>query len=139
MAKSSLKLKILYGEGDAEVLASQAATMQKAGHHVTTAEGRKAVEETLKRDTFDLVILGPTLTRNDRHHLPYIVKKAHEGTRVLVMHSDGGRHPYVDRATDTGRSLESILETIASMMVQERAGAETLARETTAQKSTVKA
>jgi len=119
MAKSSVKLKILYAEGDADVLASQAASMQKAGHTVTTAEGRKAVEQTLKTDAFDLVILGPTLTRNDRHHLPYMVKKAHEGTRVLVMHSDGGRHPYVDRATDTGRSLESILETIASMMSQQ--------------------
>ena len=119
MAKSSVKLKILYAEGDADVLASQAASMQKAGHTVTTAEGRRAVEQTLKTDAFDLVILGPTLTRNDRHHLPYMVKKAHEGTRVLVMHSDGGRHPYVDRATDAGRSLESILETIASMMSQQ--------------------
>jgi len=119
MAKSSVKLKILYAEGDADVLASQAASMQKAGHTVTTAEGRKAVEQTLKTDSFDLVILGPTLTRNDRHHLPYMVKKSHEGTRVLVMHSDGGRHPYVDQATDTGRSLESILETIASMMAQQ--------------------
>jgi DNA-binding NtrC family response regulator len=119
MAKSSLKLKILYGEGEADVLAAQAASMQKAGHHVTTAEGRKAIEQALKTDAFDLVVLGPTLTRNDRHHLPYMVKKSHEGTRVLVMHSDGGRHPYVDQATDTGRSLESILETIASMMSQE--------------------
>lgn len=119
MAKSSFKLKILYGEGDSEVLASQAATMQKAGHHVTTAEGRKGVEEALNRDAFDLVVLGPTLSRNDRHHLPYMVKKTHQGTRVLVMHADGGRHPYVDKATDTGRSIESILETIASMMAQE--------------------
>jgi len=121
MAKSSMKLKVLYGEGDADVLASQAASMQKAGHHVTTAEGRKAVEAALKNDAFDLVILGPTLSRNDRHHLPYMVKKAHDGTRVLVMHSDGSRHPYVDRATDTGRSLDSILETISTMMANEAA------------------
>jgi DNA-binding NtrC family response regulator len=120
MAKSSFKLKILYGEGDADVLASQTEAIQKAGHQVTTAVGRKAVEQALKADAFDLVLLGPTLTRNDRHHLPYIVKKAHEGTRVLVMHADGGRHPYVDTATDTGRSIESILETISSMMAQEK-------------------
>jgi DNA-binding NtrC family response regulator len=119
MAKSSFKLKILYGEGDSEILTEQSAVMQKAGHHVTTAEGRRGVEEALKRDAYDLVILGPTLTRNDRHHLPYMVKKSHPGTRVLVMHADGGRHPYVDKATDTGRSIESILETIASMMAQE--------------------
>jgi DNA-binding NtrC family response regulator len=121
MANSSFRLKILYGEGDTDVLTSQAEAMQKAGHHVTTAIGRKGVEEAMKKDVFDLVVLGPTLSRNDRHHLPYMVKKAHEGTRVLVMHSDGGRHPYVDKATDTGRSIESILETIASMMAQERA------------------
>jgi DNA-binding NtrC family response regulator len=120
MAKSSFRLKILYGEGNAEVLTSQAEAIKKAGHQVTTAEGRKGVEQALKNDAFDLVLLGPTLTRNDRHHLPYMVKKAHEGTRVLVMHADGGRHPYVDVATDTGRSIESILETIASMMAQEK-------------------
>src|ERR1700756_815823 len=97
--------------------------MQKAGHHVTTAAGRQGVEEMVEMGAFDLVVLGPTLSRNDRHHLPYMVKKAHEGTRVLVMHSDGGRHPYVDTATDTGRSIESILETIASMMAQQKAGA----------------
>jgi DNA-binding NtrC family response regulator len=121
MAKSSFKLKILYGEGDAEVLAAQAESVQKAGHQVTTTVGRKGVEEALKKDAFDLVMLGPTLTRNDRHHLPYMVKKSHPGTRVLVMHADGGRHPYVDTATDTGRSIESILETIASMMAQQKA------------------
>lgn len=121
MAKSSFKLKILYGEGDEEVLASQAALIQKAGHQVTTAVGRKSVENVMTQDAFDLVILGPTLTRNDRHHLPYMVKKSHPGTRVLVMHADGGRHPYVDAATDTGRSIESMLETIAAMMAQEKA------------------
>ena len=56
MAKSSFKLKILYGEGDTEVLASQAASIQKVGHQVTTAVGRKGVEQALKQDAFDLVI-----------------------------------------------------------------------------------
>src|SRR6476646_8888041 len=118
-SKSSFKLKVLYGESDEEVLASQAVSIQKAGHEVSTAVGRKGVDEAMRRQTFDLVILGPTLTRNDRHHLPYMVKKAHPGTRVLVMHADGGRHPYVDAATDTGRSIESILETISSMMASQ--------------------
>jgi DNA-binding NtrC family response regulator len=118
MAKSSFKLNILYGEGDTEVVTAQAGSMQKAGHQVTTAVGRKEIEAALKKSSFDLVVLGPTLTRNDRHHLPYMVKKSHEGTRVLVLHADGGRHPYVDAATDTGRTIEQILETIASMMAQ---------------------
>jgi DNA-binding NtrC family response regulator len=121
MAKSSFKLNILYGEGDQEVVASQAGAMSKTGHQVTTAVGRKEIEAALKKGAFDLVILGPTLTRNDRHHLPYMVKKCHQGTRVLVLHADGGRHPYVDTATDTGRTIEQILETIASMMAQQTA------------------
>ncbi len=115
MAKA--KLRILYGEGDADTLKTQAATIEKAGHTVHPAEGRKAVQEALNKGSFDLVVLGPTLTRNDRHHLPYMVKKAHAETSVLVMHADGSRHPYVDACTDTGASLESVLNRIESMKI----------------------
>src|ERR1700733_7513570 len=113
MAKS--KLRILYGEGDSDILRAQAEAMEKAGHIVQTAEGRKAVSESLQKHSFDLVVLGGTLTRNDRHHLPYMVKKASSQTSVLVMHADGSRHPYVDACTDTGASLETVLARIESM------------------------
>ena len=115
MAKS--KLRILYGEGDEDVLKEQAAAMEKAGHLVQQAVGRKSVDEALKKSSFDLVVLGATLTRNDRHHLPYMVKKASSETSVLVMHADGSRHPYVDACTDTGASLESVLNRIESMNI----------------------
>ncbi len=59
ISKPSSKLKILYGEGDSEVLAAQAVTIQKAGYQVIQAEGRQQVQEALRKDTFDLVILGP--------------------------------------------------------------------------------
>jgi DNA-binding NtrC family response regulator len=91
MSKS--KLRILYGEGDSEVLTAQAAAMEKVGHIVQTAEGRKAVSEALHKGSFDLVVLGATLTRNDRHHLPYMVKKASSETSVLVMHADEAAIP----------------------------------------------
>ena len=117
-AGKSTKLKVLYGEGNAEVLASQAVSIQKAGHTVETAVGRKAVEEAVRKGGFDLVVLGPTLTKNDRHHLPYMVKKASAGTRVLVMHTDGERHPYVDGNTDTGRSIEELIAKIATIWSQ---------------------
>jgi len=116
MAKAA-KLKILYGEGDAEEQAVAAAAFEKAGHTVEKAVGRKAVEAAIGKGRFDLVVLGPTLTRNDRHHLPYMVKKANSGTNVLVMHADGSRHPYVDACTDTGASLESVLNRIESMKI----------------------
>jgi DNA-binding NtrC family response regulator len=111
------KLRILYGEGDGETLKAQAAQIEKAGHIVQQAVGRKGVQEAINKTAFDLVILGGTLTRNDRHHLPYVVKKANAETSVLVMHADGSRHPYVDACTDTGASLESVLTRIEGMAI----------------------
>jgi DNA-binding NtrC family response regulator len=115
MAKA--KLRVLYGEGEEEILKEQAAAMEKAGHTVHQAMGRKAVEDAVKKSAFDLVVLGPTLSRNDRHHLPYMVKKASPETSVLVMHADGSRHPYVDACTDTGASLEAVLTRIEGMKI----------------------
>jgi DNA-binding NtrC family response regulator len=115
MAKA--KLRILYGEGEIDVLAQQAPAFEKAGHIIVQAAGRKSVEENLKKSTFDLVILGSTLSRNDRHHLPYMVKKANAETSVLVMHADGSRHPYVDACVDTGSTMEHVLNRIESMKI----------------------
>jgi DNA-binding NtrC family response regulator len=114
MAKSA-KLTILYGESDEQVLSANAAAFEQAGHVVHQAVGRKKVEAGLKAGGFDLVVLGATLTRNDRHHLPYMAKKASATAQVLVMHADGSRHPYVDACTDTGVSLESVLHRIDAM------------------------
>jgi DNA-binding NtrC family response regulator len=108
-------IKILYGESDERTLSAQAAEMTKAGHHVTTALNRQGVQEALRSDAFDLVILGATLSKDDRHHLPYMVKKSHEGTRVLVMHA-GTHHHEVDAAIDPSLSMQRILEKIAALI-----------------------
>jgi DNA-binding NtrC family response regulator len=108
-------IKILYAESDENTLSAQAAAMTKAGHHVTTALSRQATQEALRRDAFDLVILGGTLSKDDRHHLPYMVKKAHEGTKVLVMHA-GSHHHEVDAAVDPTMSMHRILEKIAALL-----------------------
>jgi DNA-binding NtrC family response regulator len=114
MSKPNSSLKVLYGESNEQVLASQAEALQNAGFKVQTAVGRTGVQDALKQGQFDLVVLGPTLSRDDRHHLPYMVKKA-SSARVLVMHTDGSRHPYVDGNTDTGDSMEHLLRKIASL------------------------
>jgi DNA-binding NtrC family response regulator len=119
MAKPGNSLRILYGEGNEQVLSTQSVAMQKAGHKVEKAAGRHAVQDALRTGGFDLVVLGPTLSRDDRHHLPYMVKKAHPGTRVLVLHADGGRHPYVDANLDTGHNLQELLEKIAAIQAEE--------------------
>ena len=118
-SKPSTKLKILYGEGDTEVLSTQSVTIEKAGYQVTQAEGRQQVQDALRKESFDLVILGPTLTKNDRHHLPYMVKKASQETKVLVTHTDRERHHAVDATLETGRSMNALLEKIASLYPQQ--------------------
>lgn len=115
MAKA--KLRILYGEGNAEAQAAPATAFESAGYTVHKALGRKAAVEALQKGSFDLVVLGPSLTRNDRHHLPYVVKKAQPEAAVLVMHADGSRHPYVDACTDTGASIENVLARIDGMQI----------------------
>jgi DNA-binding NtrC family response regulator len=107
-------IKILYGESDEQTLSGQAAEMTKAGHHVTTALNRQGVQEALRQGAFDLVILGATLSKDDRHHLPYMVKKAHTGTKVLVMHA-GTHHHEVDAAVDPNISMNRILDKIAAL------------------------
>jgi DNA-binding NtrC family response regulator len=108
-------IKILYGESDEKVLAGRAAEMQKAGHQVTAALHRKGVLEELRGSTYDLVVLGATLSKDDRHHLPYMVKKAAQGTKVLVMHA-GTHHHEVDGSVDSEIGMIFLLEKIAAML-----------------------
>ncbi|HXZ79854.1 MAG TPA: hypothetical protein VEG30_07990 [Terriglobales bacterium] len=107
--------RILYGESDSLILASQAAMFQRAGYQVQQAEGRKAIEQTLKSGHFDLVVLGHTLTRDDRHHLPYMAKKADPDLQVLVLHASG-KHHAVDLAIDSRDGEEAVLQAILSLL-----------------------
>ena len=122
-SKPASRFKILYAEGDSDVLAPQATTLQKAGHQVETAEGRKAVEAAIRKGPFDVIVLGPTLSRNDRHHLPYMIKKISMATRVFVMHTDGERHHYVDANLDTGCTMEDVVTKIATLWSKPQAAA----------------
>ena len=109
------KTTVLYAESDEQVLSADATLLAKAGYSVETAIGRKGTQEALKQGAFDLVILGATLSRDDRHHLPFMVKKANSATKVAVMHTDGSRHHYVDINTDSGSSMEEMLRKLGSM------------------------
>jgi DNA-binding NtrC family response regulator len=112
---SQSTIKILYAESDENTLSRQATDMTAAGHTVTTALSRQDVQTALSRDAFDLVVLGASLSKDDRHHLPYMVRKAHEGTKILVMHS-GTHHHEVDAVADANLSMQRILERIAGLL-----------------------
>jgi DNA-binding NtrC family response regulator len=107
--------RILYGEADAKVLASQSKFFEKAGYTVTTALGRKAIQDAALQGDFELVILGHTLSKDDRHHLPYMATKRNPETRVLVLHASG-KHPEVDIAIDSRAGDAHVLEAVAQLV-----------------------
>jgi len=115
MSKASQNSKILYCENDPEVLAAEAAMLEKAGYAVTPAAGRRAIEAALVHERFDLMILGHTLTRNDRHHLPYMAKKSRAAPCVLVLHASGHHHA-VDKALDSRQGKKAVLDAIAELL-----------------------
>jgi DNA-binding NtrC family response regulator len=108
MKKVENKGKVLYGEGDAKIIEAHAAVMQKAGYDVQRAVGRRAIQDALSQSKFDVVVLGHTLTRDDRHHLPYMAKKSNSNILVLVIHASG-KHPGVDLAIDSREDGDRLL------------------------------
>jgi DNA-binding NtrC family response regulator len=106
------KTAILYCEADEKVLSTQTKLFNKAGYAVVPIEGRAAMEAAVKAGGFDIAILGHTLTRDDRHHLPYMVKKANPAAQVIVLHASG-RHPAVDIALDSRHGERALLEAVA--------------------------
>ncbi len=110
-----VKLRILYGEADNAFEHIQA--LRGAGYDVTGASGREGVQEALVRAPFDVVILGHTFARDDRHHLPYLVKKLNPEIRLLVLHASG-HHPKVDVALDSRLGPEVLLRALADLSLQ---------------------
>ena len=108
--------RILYGESDEHVLSAQKKMFEVAGYVVVTAVGRKEIEEAVRHSDFGLVILGHTLTRDDRHHLPYMAKKLNPATRILVLHASG-KHPQVDIAVDSRNGERNVLAAVAKLIM----------------------
>jgi DNA-binding NtrC family response regulator len=114
----SKQAKILCAEANEQVLAAQVKMFEKAGYTVVPALGRAAIEAAVSGTSFDLVILGHTLHKDDRHHLPYMAKKANPETRVLVLHASG-KHPKVDIALDSRVGDTAVLRAAAELTARE--------------------
>ncbi len=111
------KIAVLYCEADPATLSAQTKLFTKAGFAVVPILGRTAMEQAVKAGGFDIAVLGHTLNRDDRHHLPYMVKKAHRQARVVVLHASG-KHPQVDVAVDDRLGERALLEAMAQAAAQ---------------------
>lgn len=109
---------ILYCENDAGVLREQVKIFERAGYAVECAQGRAAAEEAIRTKRYDIVVLGHTLTKDDRHHLPYMAKKSAAHPQVMVLHASG-KHPAVDVALDSRDGERAVLAALKSL-VEER-------------------
>jgi DNA-binding NtrC family response regulator len=109
--------KILYCESDGNVLAAQSKIFEQAGYIVERAHGRAAADQALRKGNYDVVVLGHTLTKDERHHLPYMAKKSGGGTQVLVLHASG-KHPAVDIAMDSREGEKAMIAALGLLAQQ---------------------
>jgi DNA-binding response OmpR family regulator len=109
---------ILYCENDAKVLADQCRIFEQAGYTVQCIQGRAAAERSLREASYDVVVLGHTMTKDDRHHLAYMAKKSTAHPQVMVLHASG-KHPAVDVAIDSRDGEKAVLAALNSL-AQER-------------------
>lgn len=105
---------ILYCENDVKVMEAQSAIFERAGYSVDRAHGRRESEQACRKGGYDVVVLGHTLTKDDRHHLPYMAKKGHEETQVLVLHASG-KHYAVDFAIDSRDGEDAVIAALNSL------------------------
>jgi len=109
------KAKLLCVESNDYVLSEQIGLFTSAGYQVQSALGRKAAELAVRATRFDIVVLGHTLSRDDRHHLPYMTKKSNEDCAVLVLHASGHHHA-VDLSLDSRDGEHKVLEAVAELL-----------------------
>jgi DNA-binding NtrC family response regulator len=113
----SAKGKILNCEGDTKVLVEEAQMFERNGYTVENAFGRAAAEQALLNGAYDIVVLGHTLHKDDRHHLAYKAKRSSSDTQVLVLHASG-KHPAVDMAIDSRQGEKAVIAALESLMQQ---------------------
>ncbi len=115
------KPRILYGEAEADAF-THTELFREAGYEVTEAVGRAGVQKAIEGARFDMVILGHTFTKDDRHHLPYSIKKLNPDTLLLVLHASG-HHPKVDLALDSRRGDQVVLRAVSELLQLQPVGA----------------
>jgi CheY-like chemotaxis protein len=111
--------RILYCENDAAVLKAQSKTFERAGYMVEAVIGRTGAQQALHGAHYDVVVLGHTLTKDDRHHLPYMAKKTDRDVQVLVLHASG-KHPAVDWAMDSRDGDEAVMSALRSLAEEKK-------------------
>jgi hypothetical protein len=111
---------ILLVEKDAPLLESEKMLYESRGYKVLAARTRVQAEKTLGAQWADVIVLGHSLSWNDREVLIAKSRLISPDTRILVIHASGAFQPVPpDAAIDSREGLEKIFAAFDSFFGDE--------------------
>jgi len=112
-ATDHLPSLLLCSDQDDSALATQAAVFSGAGYPVAISTTKPEIQETLKTDGFDVLVLNHSLSFDDRKALARRAKKLNPDRGVLVLHHSGSLgNPHVDLAIDSRLGPKAMLRAL---------------------------
>lgn len=87
--------------------------MRDAGYAVATIATKKEIQERIKTDDFNIIVLNHTLSFADRKSLAKQAKQNKPESGVLVLHHSGSLgNPHVDLAVDSRLGAQAMLRAL---------------------------
>ena len=113
---------ILLVERDPVLLASEKMLYESRGYKVLTATRRTKAEQLLSAEWAEVIVLGHSLSRQDREVLIAKSRLISPQTRILVIHASGAFQPVPpDAAVDSRDGVEGIFAVVDALLQDERA------------------
>ena len=110
-----MQSKLLYVEGDSQLLESRTALFTQHGYDLSTAATLTKALRLFRSFPFDLLVIGHTVAERERTALAAISKRINPKAAVLVMVSENDKQPLGD-GWMTSRNDADILSAVASLL-----------------------
>jgi len=108
---------VLLVEADHPLLCSEKLLFEANGYTVLTAHTRPTTEQLLGSHLVDIVVLGHSLSQQDREVLVARTRLVRPEARILVVHASGGIQPVLpDASVDSRSGPEWILDGLRGLL-----------------------
>jgi len=109
---------VLIVETDAPLLRSEKLLYEYQGYSVLTAESREKADRILASELVDAVILGHSLSQEDREVLVARTRLVRPEACVLVFHASGAIQPVPpDAAVDSREGPQHIVNALSALLI----------------------
>lgn len=113
---------ILLVERERALLESEKMLYERRGYRVLSAQTRSRAEQLLSSEWAEVVVLGHSLSRDDREVLIAKSRLISPQTRILVVHASGAFQPVPpDAAVDSRDGIEQVFAAFDSLLGDEHA------------------